>query len=126
MAEESAGLDWWLVQSMNFREFIHGVYSQGSTALLYGLLIAGAGASFTVVISRICLVKSLGNNQEMELAVKQRREVAIAAKMRRDTIAMSKTKSEEELTHITMDLMLRSNREYPRVFEYWSMEMMGT
>ncbi len=125
MAEESAGMDWWLVQSINFRDFIRGVYSQGSTALLYGLLIAGAGATLTVVISRVCLVELLGSNQETGVAEKQRREVAIAAKMRRDTIAMSKKKTKHQLLKLAEDLMLRSNRDYPRVFEFWSLEMMG-
>ena len=126
MAVRSAGLDWWLVQSVSFRSFIEGVYAQGSSALMYGLIIASVSATLTILVgNQNYFRKLLHNNQEVGVTEKQRRSIALAAKMRRTTIQISKKKSESQLLEMIYLLLVRANREYPRLHEYWSVEMLS-
>ena len=81
------GLNWWLVQSMHFKDFIREVQVEGSAALLVGVVLSFIAAMFARLSHYVKHDRKSGKEKK-----DLKKSIIVAKRLRQETITMTKCK----------------------------------
>ena len=116
---KASGLEWWLVQSMQFKDFTREVQVEGSAALLIGVVLSVV-AAITTRLGHFCFDISHKTTDRQRLQQKQ--AVQVATDMRLEALRVTKPMSPLLLNELIREVLQRSLRKYSRTREFWFFE----
>ena len=119
--ELSSNLDWRLVQTTQFQEFVREVQVEGSAALLIGIVISVAGA-FATRCGGTMISHNFSDKLKSNRATAEKNAAKLAVKVRHEAFLATRTMSPGNLHLLTQKMLTCSLRKYSHVLEVWSTE----